>query len=293
MREIKDIFIEEYWDVLYRQVSDSAQGIYEGNRKQFKRLDSGRRYWYADPFLFEKDGKLYLFVECIDNTTEKGSIAFSEFIDGVFTKPEIILKEGTHLSYPFVFETDGQVYMMPESHQKNCIRLYKAEIFPYRWIEDRIIVDNVNSVDTVRFGNWLITGEICPAGDKSVDMNLYRFDNGKPHTMNPIVKSSFLSRGAGAVFELAGRKVRPAQNCSESVYGRAVIFNEIIKADDDGYEEREIFRICPENISAEHKLKPLGVHTYGFLRGIEVVDVKLRRMNLARVLWIIRKKLFR
>ena len=45
-----------------------------------------------------------------------------------WTKPVVITHEpDCHFSYPFVFEDNGQVYMMPETGDQHNIRLYKAD----------------------------------------------------------------------------------------------------------------------------------------------------------------------
>lgn len=290
MRPLKDILVEEYWDVLYRKVPSPETGVFAGNPEPFGLLGSDKRYWYADTFLFKKDNRLYLFLECIDNVTEIGSIAVSELVEGQFTKPEIVIKENTHLSYPFVFEREGAIYMMPETHQENCIRLYRAVEFPRKWVKDRVIVDNVNSVDSVVYGDWLITGELSENADMSVDLKLYRFGNGEPHVLNPVKTRSFDSRGAGALFEMDGKTIRPAQNCSGSVYGQEVVFYDVISMNGEAYAEKKFFTLKPEDIPSKCNRQLRGTHTYAFLSGVEVVDVKLRRFNFKRILWILSRK---
>ena len=99
MRPLKEIFSEEYWDIAFRRYS-ADDTVVEANKKAyyFDELKATKRYWYADPFLFEKKGKTYLFVEMFDNVKEKGLIGYSEFIDGKFTQPQVVLEESFHLS---------------------------------------------------------------------------------------------------------------------------------------------------------------------------------------------------
>ena len=291
MRPIREILTEEYWTALYRKADSPEQGVFAASGTPFTALPTTAQAWYADTFLFEKDGELYLFLEEFDNRTEKGRIAVSRLEDGRFTAPETVLEEPFHLSYPVVFEENGEVYMMPETHAHGCIRLYRAEAFPYKWTPDRVLVPDTDCVDTVVLDDWLVTGRLCPQMDMRIDLLLYRRADGAPHPMNPIRSGSFCDRGAGAIVTVGGERLRPVQDCAGSVYGRRVVFKRIVRADDDAYADEEAFALTPEMLPAG-RLHPLGVHTYAFLNGYEVVDVKLRRFNPKRIWWIVRKKLF-
>ena len=44
-----------------------------------------------------------------------------------WSDPVVVLEENFHLSYPYVFEESGNVYMIPETSDVGDIRLYKAD----------------------------------------------------------------------------------------------------------------------------------------------------------------------
>ncbi|WP_439127045.1 glucosamine inositolphosphorylceramide transferase family protein, partial [Rosenbergiella collisarenosi] len=44
-----------------------------------------------------------------------------------------VLKEDWHLSYPYVFEAEGEIWMLPEGYKSGRLTLYKAIEFPWRW----------------------------------------------------------------------------------------------------------------------------------------------------------------
>lgn len=76
----------------------------------------------ADPFLFVKDGTLFLFYED-KKLFHNGVIAMISTKDLVsWTEPVVVLKESCHLSYPWVFEKNGSIYMIPETCGLNSIR---------------------------------------------------------------------------------------------------------------------------------------------------------------------------
>jgi hypothetical protein len=53
---------------------------------------------------------------------------------------EIVLREKFHLSYPYVFEEDGEAYMVPECGGSGGIQLYRADRFPDRWVNVSTLV---------------------------------------------------------------------------------------------------------------------------------------------------------
>ncbi|KAI5054728.1 hypothetical protein GOP47_0029873 [Adiantum capillus-veneris] len=65
----------------------------------------------SDPFLFIQDTKLFVFYETKNAITMQGDIGVAESTDGGGTWRHlgIALDEEWHLSYPHVFEFDGQV----------------------------------------------------------------------------------------------------------------------------------------------------------------------------------------
>lgn len=90
-------------------------------------LDPSQRQVVADPFLFVHNDELYLFYEECKRPGDKGVIKCIKTRDlKKWTKPQLALEEPFHLSYPNVFEIDGNIYMMPESCEDQSIRLYKA-----------------------------------------------------------------------------------------------------------------------------------------------------------------------
>ena len=52
----------------------------------FKTIPNSYTYWVADPFPFEKDGKLYIFGEMYDYFSLKGSTAYTALINCNFPK---------------------------------------------------------------------------------------------------------------------------------------------------------------------------------------------------------------
>src|SRR5262245_46202668 len=81
----------------------------------------------ADPFMLHADGRWYMFFEVLDRETQLGVIALATSDDTVnWNYEQVVLAEPFHLSYPYVFEWQGERYMIPETLGASAVCLYKA-----------------------------------------------------------------------------------------------------------------------------------------------------------------------
>ncbi|MBP9987908.1 MAG: hypothetical protein KBT46_00255 [Ruminococcus sp.] len=289
MRPIRDMILEDTWGIAYRKYTPDDSVVKTDKRYKFQFLKPSKRIYYADPFLFEKDGRLFLFVEMFDELYEKGTIGYSELINGEFTEPVEVLKEDFHLSYPVVFEKDGQIYMMPETRWEHCIQIYRAEHFPDKWVKEKHLVEVDDVVDTILYKDVLFASKITNPAEMETQLELYDYNTGKDYCPNPVSEKNQKLRGAGGIYERNGKIYRPAQDCTGAVYGRGVCLYEVEKLSTDGYSEKLIGEIMPENIDIG-EWKPSGLHTYVCTDKIEIVDVKVTRLNIRRTYWIIARK---
>ena len=58
--------------------------------------------------------------------------------DGRWSTPVRVLERDHHLSYPFLFEHEGVLYMVPETAQAGTVELYRCTEFPLRWRRERV-----------------------------------------------------------------------------------------------------------------------------------------------------------
>ena len=108
------ICFEEQWRIAVRP---RVSGLEAFDLKACQVLLPPRDRFYADPFVFERGGRSYLFFEEFPFATRKGIISCIEFDEqGFIGSPSVVLEATHHLSYPFVFDWEGQLYMLPESH---------------------------------------------------------------------------------------------------------------------------------------------------------------------------------
>jgi hypothetical protein len=267
---------ESHWFVAYR----GERGKFVSNTEKldlqgFKPIRAPEGHFYADPFVIKWQGQNYLFLEDYLFGQRRGCISVMEIgRDGTTSEAERVLDKPYHLSYPFVFEHQGGLYMIPETLGAGRIELYRAADVPTRWEFVKVLRENVQAVDTtmwVENGQFFFFTNIAERG-ATVNDELYLFcaddllGEWKPHPGNPIVTDVRRSRGAGKLFRRNGRLIRPAQDCSVR-YGYACQLNEIEILTRTEYRERPVQRIQPDWAPGL-----IGTHTVNSNDELEVID---------------------
>lgn len=188
----------------------------------------------ADPFVIEKDDKLYIFYEEMSgkrNSTH-GNISVLESTDGVsWNRLGYALEAKFHLSWPFVFKYNKEFYMLPEKTATNELSLYKAINFPLKWKKEKVLFSNIGYTDPIIY----FENSICYL---FIEMNkqlclFYSIDllsnDWKEHPMSPISDSPY-SRLAGEVKKIDDKLYLFAQESFDS-YGTGVHAFEITTID--------------------------------------------------------------
>jgi len=105
--------------------------------------------YFADPFLLRRGDRSYVFFEDFDYLRRIGRISVCEIGRDLAASPPVTaLAEPHHLSYPFLFERGGRLFMLPESSHARSIDLYECLDFPSRWVLRRRLLDDVDAADT-------------------------------------------------------------------------------------------------------------------------------------------------
>lgn len=224
----------------------------------------------ADSFLFVKEDELFLFYE-LQHWDDPGCIAMVKTKDlKTWTKPQIVLRQPFHLSFPYVFEDNGTIYMIPESQESDSIRLFKANKDLTTFTHVRTLLQqerkdgihyNYNDSHIYRKDNkyYLFTSY---QKDWMYYQELYVTDdllNGNfvKHPASPICISNEYGRNGGSIIHYNGRLLRVTQDCHKN-YGDNVSLLEITQLDEEHYEEK-LFRrnVFPKNsifIDGGHQL---------------------------------------
>lgn len=199
----------------------------------------------ADPFMLRVDGTWHMFFEVMRATGRVGAIGHATSPDGLIWRySRIVLEETFHLSYPCVFEADGEYYLVPESHQAGAIRLYRAERFPYGWSLVTTLLDGEWVEPTLfrRDGCWWMLAATPARRAMSLHLFGARELTGRwrEHPASPLVRDDAgAARPAGRVVMFNGALLRFAQDCSRR-YGERVRAFEIVELTARSYHEQPV-----------------------------------------------------
>ncbi len=157
--KIADLFYFSQWILLFRL--ESTETISKSFFRYKRIMPPKDRIW-ADPFVIFRDDKYYIFIEEMLISKNVGFISMIEMDkNGVYEQPKQILKKDYHLSYPFILEEGGVLFMIPETSQNNRIEMYRCTTFPLVWELEKVLINNIRAVDSTvfRYNNtyWIFT----------------------------------------------------------------------------------------------------------------------------------------
>ena len=228
------------------------------------------RFW-ADPFPYIKDGICYIFFEELTYSDKKGFLSvMTLYPDGSHSEPKVILKKDYHLSYPFLIEDGGELYMIPETSENKTIEIYQCVEFPNQWEFVKYLKKDVIAVDTtiekIDGTYWMFTN-IQENEGTSKNNELFLFysdsllsDQWQAHPDNPIVSDVTRARPAGNLIKSGNSWFRPSQDCSK-FYGYAITLNRIEKLTKTDYHESKSGSYLPDwdpEIAAMHTINRKG-----------------------------------
>ncbi|UWU95503.1 hypothetical protein [Bradyrhizobium sp. CB1015] len=232
-------------------------------------------HFYADPFPVTWQGRTCVFFEDLDHRVGKGIISAIEFGDaGPIGEVMPVLEEPCHLSYPFLIEDDGELWMIPESSTRGDVALYKCVRFPDRWERYATLLSGLELADVTitrhnglyyLFGAWR-----DGTGGYSDSLAIYYADRllgpWLPHASNPVLIDRASTRPAGNFVTLDDKLWRPVQDCTDG-YGAALALAEVVELSPTAF--KQIVR---------HALKPgpawpgRKLHTLNRCGRLELID---------------------
>ncbi|MGH9730012.1 MAG: glucosamine inositolphosphorylceramide transferase family protein [Candidatus Acidiferrales bacterium] len=228
----------------------------------------------ADPFGIQFEGKQYLLCEYFDYREPMGRIVGGEIKDSVLVGDlEDVIAGPCHMSYPFAFAHEGQLFCIPETSRAKEVALYKMEAFPSKWRKESVLL-RLDAVDPsiIRYDGrwWLFYGVRSTNGaELFVSHADSPYGPWLSHAKQPLKRDPSTSRPGGTPFVHMGRLYRPAQDCSQ-VYGRRIVINEILALTPVDFEERVVAVVEP----CKNGPYPDGLHTLSAFGDLTLVDGK-------------------
>jgi hypothetical protein len=237
----------------------------------------------ADPFFVPHTGGRVLLCEWMQARRGRGVIARVEFDHaGKISDLRTLIEWAPyHLSYPHIFEYQGELYCCPEACYSRTVRLFRLDSTAERIIDSRDVFERFASVDPTIFeyqGRWWLFCTNADRGESNSTLYAFHaespFGPWAPHAGNPIVVDSGSARPAGRVMQMDGRVFRPAQDCSVR-YGGSLKMFEIERLTPSEYSQKLVWHLRPPvGPRGKH-----GVHTINSDDGFTVYDAYTERFS--------------
>jgi hypothetical protein len=235
----------------------------------------------ADPFFWRQGEETWCFFETFDYRTGLGYISAGLLEAGQLKDVRAVLNPGYHLSFPFLFEHNGQLFMMPESCASRRIELWRCTAFPDQWELHKAALEGTYAADStlaeIDGQFWLFTNiSDDPFCELNSELHLFRADSPmleklEPHPLNPVVFDSRSARNAGRIFRRDGAFYRPAQDNSHGTYGYGLNLMRIDELTMEHYRESPVRHIAPT-----FKKRIIGCHHIDILDNNVIFDVRYR-----------------
>jgi hypothetical protein len=276
-RAVEKIATVEQWSLAFRFASAEP---WSGSLAGFHRLAPPGDGFWADPFPLQRGGKSYVFFEELPRAGGRAHISVIEVDrDGRASSPVRVLERDYHLSYPFLVEDGGQLYMVPESAENRTIEIYRCVDFPRKWRRERVLLDGIFAADATlhrHAGRWWMFANVAANGAEIHDeLHLFTSESllgeWTPLASNPVKSDVRGARPAGQLFEHDGHLYRPAQICAP-LYGTGISLQRVTRLDEQGFAEQEERRILPAPGEGV-----LGLHTMNRAGDLSVTDAFVRR----------------
>ena len=214
---------------------------------QAENIDDIDAAYVADPFIMLANQVMIMFFEIKNRSTRRGEVGLAVGDGENWNYQGSVLREPYHLSYPYVFECDGEYFMVPESLEPGAIRLYRGDPFPSHWVYEADLVHGQFADPSIfQFhGRWWMFA--CSAPFQHNVLRLFHSDRlvgpWREHALSPVIKDDARrARPAGRIVVWNDRLIRFAQDCVPA-YGMSVRGFEITEISPGYYREIE----CPSN----------------------------------------------
>lgn len=259
------LFYEKRWQVALSDQAINFDGDNKLKENSFRVFPIEPKYnFYADPF-FSRDYKK-VCLEALNNDSGLGDIV--EF-DVLSPDKLRILFTGNHYSYPYLFEKDGDEFILPEvashSNQFFCKFLsdengavFLSERFYLKGLENKRIVDGT----LLQYKNhwYFFFGE---SSNAHTVLHLWCANTLEsefaPHPNSPVCLSPSSARMGGRICFIENTIYRFGQDNSKG-YGESITISKISLLTPENYEEQVCGRVSIENKKGPHTIDVDPIH---------------------------------
>lgn len=260
------------WSVSYAEHCNFNKSLW-----RYKEIENQKGRFFADPFVIKYNGRHIVFVEDYFFSDKRGRISAIEIKENGHEFLGVVLEENFHLSFPFVFEDSGNLYMIPETAENQQIRLYECISFPEKWVLKTILMDNVSAADTMALkqgDHWFLLTNICSSGmgDHQSELHIFYSENVTSKKWlpigsgNPAMVDSRKARNGG-VFYHEGNLYRINQIPGKGNYGKSFGVNKVCNLSIDSYNEIRV-----KDVHSNFKQDAISTHHFHADKHLAVID---------------------
>lgn len=229
--------------------------------------------FFADPFILDiKNDVIEVLVEEFIYKEWKGRITLLTVDRNSFelVSRKVLLDLKTHLSFPFIFRENPQIYVAPENSKSGQFSIYEYDDNKQQltYVNALVKLPLVDSIIYKYDNKYYILGSI-QNGNENRELYLWTSDSlFGIYTPNEgiLVKLGYSSsRRAGDIFLSNNELYSASQSCVKS-YGEKLYINRILKITNHEFKEKSILSYSPQSPYDE------GIHTFNTYKGMCVVD---------------------
>ncbi len=193
--------------------------------------------YYADPFLLTNGNATYIFAEEYSWPDSKGRISVIRVTDNEVEHLGAVIEERFHLSFPFIFQSGDDLFIIPESNADKTLRLYKCTSFPSTWEHHCDMLKDVEAADPIVMEDDEFIFVLCNCGsgyfgDRMSNLSIFRSSSSEGITSARLKLDSVASNSAtnarnGGCFKYQENFYRVNQKPAFNLYGASISVNKV------------------------------------------------------------------
>lgn len=231
--------------------------------------------WIADPFILSvDDGRMHVLAEQLYKGVGRLVLLDVDLASMKISRLKVILQLPTHLSFPYIWQEDGDIFIMPENVESGQLRMWRYNVENEALEDPRVVVDEpledaqLCKIDDI----YYIMGVKYVHNDYFMctkHLEIYSADSlFGPYTHLQTIENELrLERGAGMIWLDGDTIMRPAQNC-ENGYGTNLLFYRMKLQEDGTFSENLEYEYYPDKTHPRSR----AFHTFNEKDGYVVVD---------------------
>lgn len=231
--------------------------------------------WIADPFiLFVNDESISIIAEQLYKGVGRLVLLDVDLASMEIKRLKVILQLPTHLSFPYIWQENGNIFIMPENVESGNLRIWKYNAEKEILEDPKVVIDEqLEDSQLCKIGNkYYIMGVKYVHNDYFMctkHLEIYSADSlfGPYSHLQTIDNELRLERGAGMIWHEGDTIIRPAQNC-ENGYGTNLLFYRMKLQEDGTFSENLEYEYYPD----KNHPRSRAFHTFNEKDGYVVVD---------------------